>query len=125
MSTAQIAQGGFFGLILEAGFMAKIVLLILLLASVVCWAIIFTKWRTLSRAARENTAFLNIFWHGKSIEEIFAKTDKFPRSSVAAVFKSGFVELKKLSGGEIRSMDTSGVENISRSLLRASSSEVA
>jgi biopolymer transport protein TolQ len=104
--------------------MAKLVLLLLMAASVMCWGIIFRKWRALKRANAQNAKFLDLFWHGKNIDEIFAKSDKFPASPVAAVFRSGVKELKRLSNSEIDAIRTEGVDNVQRALMRASNSEI-
>jgi biopolymer transport protein TolQ len=125
MPSTQLAQSGVLDLILQAGGMAKFILLLLLSASVFSWAIIFTKWRSLKKALQEDTEFLNIFWHGKSIEDIFAQSDQFARSPVASVFKAGFKELKKLSANDIKPVDDGAVANIQRSLFRSSNAEVA
>lgn len=122
----QIVQTpGILDLVAEAGLMAKFVLLALFASSVFCWALILTKARTLRKASIEDAKFLSIFWNGKSIEDIFTKTEKFPNSPVASVFKSGFKELKKLNSAEIKGMDDNGVGNISRALMRASYAEIA
>lgn len=105
--------------------MAKMVLLLLLSASVFCWAIILAKWRLLRSAVNQNTEFLNVFWHGKNIDEVFAKSDKFPVSPAANVFKSGVKELRKVSVGELEQVGTEAVENIYRSLMRSTYSEIA
>jgi biopolymer transport protein TolQ len=125
MQTPHLAQLGVVDLISEAGIVAKIVLLILLIASVISWAIIFVKWRTLKKATKQNKEFLDVFWHGKSIDEIFGKIDKFPSSPVAAVFKSGVKELRKLSTTETDPTRNLGVDNIFRALMRASNAEVS
>ena len=122
---ASLAAGGVLDLISESGPVAKAVLLILLSASIFCWAIIFLKWRSLSKASSQNQKFLNIFWHGKNIEEVFAKSEKFPSSPVATVFKAGVKELKKLNSGESDTDNTGKLENVFRSLQRTSTSEVA
>ena len=122
---AQVVQTGVLDLVSQSGLVAQLVLLILLGSSVMSWAIIAMKYRSLKAATDENVRFLNIFWHGKSIEEIFSKTERYQSSPVAAVFKSGVKELKKLSGGDIKPLDVSGVDNVSRALLRASTAEVA
>ncbi|HAR41236.1 MAG TPA: Tol-Pal system subunit TolQ, partial [Bdellovibrionales bacterium] len=67
---AAIVQTGVVGLISDSGPVAKFVLLLLLMASVFCWAIIFMKYRSLRRAQVQNTEFLNTFWHGKNLDEI-------------------------------------------------------
>lgn len=123
--TGHLAQAGIFALISDSGPMAKLVLLVLFLASVLCWGIIITKWRTLKRALDQNGQFLNIFWHGKNIDEILAKTEKYSASPVASVFRSGVKELKKLSATDVKTTGSESVDNIYRALIRASNSEIA
>jgi biopolymer transport protein TolQ len=129
MTQTPTVQHSVIDLISQAGLMVQFVLLLLLLASVISWAIIFTKWRILKRASHENESFLETFWHGKNIDEILSKTDQFPASPVAAVFKSGVKELKKLSNANDAASSiggsTEGVENVQRALLRSANSEVA
>lgn len=123
-ANAQLATTGILGLIADSGPVAKLVLLVLAAASVYCWAIILTKWKTLQRASDENTEFLNIFWHGKNLDEVLLKSDKYANSPVASVFKSGVKELKKASPGE-ENLSGGHVENVQRALIRTSTSEVA
>ncbi len=123
-STPQVAPMGLLDLVSQSGPLAKLVLLLLIVVSVLSWALIFMKIRQLRSAGKENTQFLNVFWHGKSIEEIFTKVDKYSRSPVAAVFKFGVKELKKVSGTDGRGLDSMGIENVSRSLQRATSAEI-
>lgn len=125
MQNAQLAQASIFTLINDSGPVAKLVLLSLLGASLLCWSIIFMKWRTLKRAVQENAEFLNLFWHAKTIDDIFSKCDKFSSSPVASVFKSGVKELKKFGGDELQSGHLDGVDNIQRALIRASNNEIA
>ncbi len=119
-----------FDLILHASLVGKAVLLLLLGASLFSWAIIFMKRKTLKAAATETQSFLNMFWYGQDLEEIFHKSDQFTKSPVASVFKAGFKELKKISQLETSSNKqfpilTSGIENISRSLQRSTTAEIA
>lgn len=112
-------------LIAESGPMAKLVLLILGLSSVVCWTIIFSKWRTLKRALNENALFLNTFWQSKNLDEILSKSEAFGNSPIASVFKFGVKELKKLNTEELSAAGASKVENMHRALARASNTEIA
>lgn len=121
----QAVSTGVLDLIGQSGLVAKFVLLILLAASVISWAIILTKGRVLKRAQRQNEGFLNTFWNSKNIDDIVAKTDRYPASPVAAVFKSGVKELKKLTSPEgAGTTSAERVDNISRALTRATSAEV-
>lgn len=119
-----------FELVLHAGPIGKLVLLILLVASLVSWGVILGKWRALKRANADNAGFLDVFWHSKNIEEIFPRCEEYSASPVAKLFASGYKELKKLTsppagGGDPRPLDESGVDNIARSLMRASNHEVS
>lgn len=125
MNTPQIAPSGVLDLIMASGLVVKLVLILLLFASVVSWAIIFSKWRLMKLALHENATFLKVFWSAKNIDEIYEKTEKYDRSPIASVFKSGFKELKKLSSSESRGLDSDSVDNVSRALMRASTSEIA
>lgn len=125
MTPPPVAQNGLFSLIADAGPMAKLVLLLLLLASIFCWAIIFTKGRTLKRASLQNRKFLETFWRGSTIEEILSKAEQFPASPVAAVFKSGVKEFRKLSSEDLGELHLGKVENVQRALARASNAEIA
>jgi biopolymer transport protein TolQ len=109
-------------LISQSGPMAKLVLLVLLVASILSWAIIFSKVRLLNRCTWENSEFLNLFWNSRNVDDVLARTERFERSPVAKVFRNGVRELKKLSE---REQDPRTIDNISRSLYRASSAEVA
>lgn len=124
MNGAHLAQTGLLDLVAQSGPVAKLVLAILLGSSFLCWAIIFGKWRALHRAGSENAKFLNVFWHGKNIEEVFVKSDRFPRSPVAAVFRSGVKELRKI-GAEGTPLGAEAVDNIGRALGRTANAEVA
>jgi biopolymer transport protein TolQ len=108
-------------LISGADAIVKLTLLLLVLMSVVCWAIIFRKWLQLRRAARQSARFLDLFWKSKRLDEVYEKTSSYRRSPVAAVFKAGYTELAKITAGGGRGDDAS--PNLERSLRRAAAVE--
>jgi biopolymer transport protein TolQ len=116
-------------LIGKATVVAKIVLLILALMTIVALALIVSKYLQFKRANEENRQFLNVFWNEKNVEEAFAKSERFGKSPIAAVFKSGAREIKKLNasrgGAGAWHVDEHGITNVSRALTRTSSTEVA
>ena len=131
-------QTGPLDLILNSGLIVKLVLLCLLGASALSWGIIFTKFKSLKTAKKQSTAFLNTFWYGQDLDEVYAKSEGYTLSPVANVFKAGFKELKKLS--QVASQSTSletketlsshslkneGIQNISRALYRATLTEMS
>ncbi|MBI5966352.1 MAG: protein TolQ [Deltaproteobacteria bacterium] len=133
--------GGFRGsvveLVLYSGPVVKIVLIILLFFSILSWAIIFSKLHLIKRAEKESRAFLRIFWEGKQLSNIYADSKKLRYSPTAEVFRAGYVELNKLSQamsnpesprklGDPTSLniELSGVDNISRAMRQATTSEL-
>lgn len=118
-------SNSFFGLLATAGWMAQFVLLLLVMASVATWGIIFNKWRHLRLARDQDVKFLAFFWTGKNMDEIAAKADKFGHSPVASVFKSGMKEIRKLTTGDSTSLTSEKGENVLRAMIRAATSEVS
>lgn len=124
MNEAPKVATGVVDLVMQAGWMGKLVLLALLLISVFCWAVIIAKHLSIGTAVRENVKFLAFFWQSKSIDEIFVRIDEYAKAPIAAVFRSGMKEIRKLSGGQAAFADLE-MENISRALSRASNEEVS
>ena len=124
-TNAPVVSLGLVDLVLNAGIMGKLVLLLLLGVSIFCWAVIFAKYRTIKTAQAENGKFLGFFWQSKSMDEIFARVDQFARSPVAAVFRSGMKELRKLPSNGDPATAGLEVENVSRSLSRTANDEIA
>lgn len=109
-----------------------IVVLVLLLAmSAACWGIIYFKWRTLRRAQEQSIEFLETFWSSKRLDAIYNVSKELQKSPISQVFQAGYVELSKLKktqaegelGGAMYDA-MGGIENVQRSLRRASLSEL-
>src|SRR5688572_22535323 len=83
-------------IIANASPMVQLTLLILVTFSIFTWAIIFFKWGTIQRCYRNTESFLDTFWSGKSMDNIYSESKKFPGSAVAKIFQSGYVELQRL-----------------------------
>ncbi|MEJ2069690.1 MAG: MotA/TolQ/ExbB proton channel family protein [Syntrophobacterales bacterium] len=73
--------------ILAAGPVVKGVMLILLLFSVISWAIIIAKSRQLTRARRENTEFFKLFWATPDLASATQATDHLAYSPAALMFR--------------------------------------
>ena len=82
-------------LILHSGPMAKLVLLVLAGFSVLSWAIMAERHRTLSRAEREDLVFLGRFRSQASLADLKDACQKVPYSSLAHVYSAGFRELTR------------------------------
>ena len=73
--------------------LAKVVLLVLLVFSVVSWAIIFAKFFVYRLARSEDHRFLAIFAKAESLTNIYNYSRELKHSPVARVFLTGYREL--------------------------------
>jgi len=85
-------------LIMQASWLVKAVMLLLLLASIASWVIIFRKRQVLNRAEKEADAFEEKFWSGTdltamhdAITTAHRKTDGMER-----IFEAGFSEFLRM-----------------------------
>ena len=63
----------FFHLVVNASLPVQIVMLILLLASVFSWAMIYIKWGFLKQNRLEATTFEGRFWSGINLSDLFSQ----------------------------------------------------
>lgn len=92
------AAGGDLSLItlfLQADLVVKTVMLLLLLASIWVWAIVFEKTATLRRVNRAATQFEDRFWSGGSLDELYEAEGAHPTHPVAAVFGAAMGEWRR------------------------------
>ncbi|WP_028007009.1 protein TolQ [Solimonas flava] len=80
-------------LILQASALAQIVLLLLVIASVLSWAVILGKRALLSRTVKEASQFEERFWSGGNLADLYesVRRDEDTRGT-AAIFKAGYEE---------------------------------
>jgi biopolymer transport protein TolQ len=81
----------FFGMFAQADFIVQAVMIMLLGASVWCWAIIYDKYRRL-RAVREKA---DEFWSGNSLEDLYELTRHNPDHPLAILFVSAMREWQR------------------------------
>lgn len=91
-------------IILQAGYVVKGVMIILLLFSVVSWTIIFYKWRYFARAARETQTFVKIQAVTANPKDLFSHSKKFGVSPLASLFRSVYSEKAYTEREELRRM---------------------
>jgi biopolymer transport protein TolQ len=83
------------GLFVHADWVVKIVIVLLLLASVWVWAIVFEKWASLRRANRAANRFEDKFWSGGSLDELYEQEGAKPGNPMAAVFGAAMGEWRR------------------------------
>ncbi len=101
VNTAALAAPGanlsLLGLFLQADVVVKLVMLLLLLASVWVWAIIIEKSISLRRVNRECNEFEDKFWSGRSLDELYDQEGAEPTHPMAAVFGAAMSEWRRTS----------------------------
>ena len=80
------------GLIMQADLVVKLVMLILLLASVFTWAVIYDKWRLLHQLRQLTDNFEQRFWSGGDLNQLFQALQTAPQDPMTALFVSGMRE---------------------------------
>lgn len=85
-------------LILNASLVVQIIMALLLLASVISWAVIFAKWASFKRHQTADSKFERIFWSGDaSLNDLFQNTLREDLTgSVSRIFSAGMKEFLKL-----------------------------
>jgi biopolymer transport protein TolQ len=94
MDIALSQDMSFVNLILQASWVVKAVLLLLLLASVASWWLIFEKIFTLRRERLQAEVFEREFWGGGHSEIVKRADEEGRRSSLEEVFRAGWREFR-------------------------------
>lgn len=100
-------------LILEAGLVVKVVMAILVIASVISWALILGKSLQLRRAKRDADDFEEDFWGSSDISGTYSQLTqrRGTLSGLERIFEAGFSEfgrLRRKTGNDEVIMDGSG-----------------
>jgi biopolymer transport protein TolQ len=90
-----VVGGEILDLLGETGPVAKVVLLLLLLFSLISWAIILSKWSVLQRARVQSGRFVRAFRKAQRLQDVAAVAEQFRPSPLVGVFEGGFEELRR------------------------------
>ncbi len=82
----------FFSLFMQADIVVKLVMVLLIMASIWCWAIIFEKLMLYRRMRREMQKFEETFWSGTMLDQLYTRTKGIADHPIAAVFVAGMSE---------------------------------
>lgn len=125
-------QHDLFHMLTGSGLVVQSVLYLLIVFSILSWAVIFLKAREVQTARHQSVRFTEIFWDTKNLTSIHTASQELRQSPVAQVFRSGYQELLRLTrsrrqgggldGGE--DTDLGGVDNVERAMRRAMRQEV-
>ena len=115
--------GGVMALLAEATPISKFAMLLLVVFSVVSWAIIIFKLVEYGNARKNSEKFVTHFRKTKNFSEINKFASRTQNSPLAMIFKYGYKELS-LQMGPNSSPEDINLECVNRSLVRASNSEI-
>ena len=116
--------------ILSASPVVQLTLLTLVGMSVICWAIFLAKRNQIKTAQAANQPFLDEFWRTNSLEGLYDRLPQFPDSSMARVFRAGFLELRKMAESPLMAKNHGnnpqmiGLDNLERALRKSTDSEI-
>jgi biopolymer transport protein TolQ len=121
-----------FQLIIDAGPVAKAVLIILALFSVICWALIVEKWWQFRRVRAQTEKFIRAFREGRRHSVVYQAAKKFRDSPLAQLYVAGYQEVSGIPEVADHLLEDSedGVtgdrlEAVHRAMRRAATLEIA
>jgi biopolymer transport protein TolQ len=83
------------GLFLHATLVVKIIMIMLVAASVWCWAIIIDKAIQYRRARKEAAVFDAAFWSGEPLDALFEQIGPNPKGQSSRIFAAGMIEWRR------------------------------
>ena len=92
-------------LFLNASIVVKSVIILLLLASIISWMVIFERWLYINKVSQEFLAFESRFWSDSGLEALLAESQEEGHQTIGAqyLFQIGFLDYKRLKKENIDS----------------------
>ena len=119
---AAVVGGEIIDLVGETGPVAKSVLLLLLIFSLISWAIILSKWSVLRRARVQSGRFVRAFRKAQRLQDVGAVAEQFRPSPLVGVFEGGFEEYRRQ--GAVTTGAVRNPQAIQRAMQIANSEEL-
>jgi biopolymer transport protein TolQ len=96
----------------NAGYVVQAVMVLLVLASLWSWAIIFNKWMALSALKRKAARFEKTFWSGASLDELYQQFSAKNDHPMAAIFVAALREWRRaFDNGSPRESQVNGIKD--------------
>ena len=114
-------------LFLEAGLVVKIVMMILLIASLLTWIVIVERYNFYKKIKDINSSFHKRFWSGEDLNTLFEEivNEDITLYGSLSVFKSAFIEFKSISSNEaITELDLEGINRCMRVAIASDEEEM-
>ena len=90
-------------LFLNASFVVQSVIVLLIIASIVSWMIIFERWIFISKSKDNLSSFEDLFWSDLGVERILeiGNDEKHVPFGAECIFRSGYTDYKRLSSQDL------------------------
>lgn len=83
---------------MNASWMVQLVIVILVVTSVISWAMIFQRWIVLGRALKDMEQFEDYFWSGTNLRELYDELANAPElTGVESIFVAALREYDRLA----------------------------
>ena len=126
---------GVMDLVLNAGPVAKFVLAVLAVFSIVCWALIIEKWWQFRRIRLESVRFLRAFREGRRFSVVYGAARKHRESPLAQLYSSAYHEVggapplpemvDQLLDDPEEGLPVERLEAVERAMRRCASAEIS
>jgi len=116
-----IIGGEIANLVAQSGIVAKVVLLILLLFSLISWAVILSKWSSYGRARVQSGRFLRAFRKAVRLQDVAAVSEQFRPSPLVSVFEGAYEEYRRQVGNPTGTLRN--INSVQRAIQIATSEE--
>jgi biopolymer transport protein TolQ len=90
------AGGGIASMLMGSGPVVIAVLAVLIMFSIVSWAIIAFKFGYVRKSIRESQDFLDSFFEVQNVDRTFALSENFRTGSLPRVFRAGYIEYSSM-----------------------------
>ena len=87
--------GEIVNLVEQTGLVAKVVLIILFIFSILSWSVILSKWTSMKRARVQSGRFLRAFRKAQRLQDVAAVSDQFKPSPLVPVFENAYDEYRR------------------------------
>jgi biopolymer transport protein TolQ len=110
---------------LNTGLVGKAVLGVLVIFSVLSWAVMFLAWRRFGASAAASRRFISAFRKAKRLVDVQSVTTQATQSSLVGLFRAGYAEIEAQIASAQGAQTIRSLDSVERSLLRASRIESA
>ncbi len=115
IQAAQAVDFSLLALFARSSLTVKVVMILLVLASVWSWAIIIQKFMVFAAARREQARFDRDFWSGEPLDDLYDRLGDKPSGATERVFAAGMTEWRR-SHRDDGALIPGGVQRIDRAM---------